>query len=68
MKTPPDFSVRADEEELMDDLTIAESELFRTLDELEVINRALGGYKATVAGISKLLAPAIWLACSDTAR
>lgn len=57
MKTPPDFSVRADEEELMDDLTIAESELFRTLDELEVINRALGGYKATVAGISKLLAP-----------
>jgi len=41
----PDFSKRSTEEEIMDDFTLSETELFPVLEGLERINFVLGGYQ-----------------------
>ncbi|MVN22834.1 methyltransferase domain-containing protein [Mucilaginibacter arboris] len=41
----PDFSKRSTEEEIMDDFTLPETELFPVLEGLERINTVLGGYQ-----------------------
>jgi 2-polyprenyl-3-methyl-5-hydroxy-6-metoxy-1,4-benzoquinol methylase len=46
---------RSDELELMDDLTIQGEELEVTLSEIEMLNRALGGYPPTIEGLEALL-------------
>lgn len=53
----PSFAVRSRELELLDDPGIGDEELFRTFDELEVINRLLGGYRPSILGIAALLPP-----------
>ncbi|GAB3303289.1 class I SAM-dependent methyltransferase [Hymenobacter tenuis] len=50
----PDFRVRATEEELMDDLTLASEELRQNLDELETINTWLGGYAPILHALEQL--------------
>lgn len=45
---------RSNEPELMDDLTLSGEELRRNLDELEVINRWLGGHKVVLDALNKL--------------
>jgi len=50
----PDFRVRATEEELMDDLTLASEELRQNLDELETINTWLGGYAPVLDALEQL--------------
>jgi len=50
-----DFSKRSGDAEIMDDLEYAGEMMDRTLGELEVINRWLGGNNVTIDGISKLL-------------
>jgi len=50
-----DFSKRSGDAEIMDDLDYAGEMMDRTLGELEVINRWLGGNTVTINGISKLL-------------
>ncbi|MCC2547340.1 methyltransferase domain-containing protein [Hymenobacter sp. BT175] len=50
----PDLSRRSSEEELMDDLTLATEALRQNLDELEVINTWLGGYRIVTDGLSRL--------------
>ncbi|SHJ66137.1 Methyltransferase domain-containing protein [Hymenobacter daecheongensis DSM 21074] len=50
----PDFSVRAREEELMDDLTLASNALRQNLDELETINNWLGGYRVVLNALARL--------------
>ena len=50
-----DFSKRSGDAEIMDDLDYAGEMMDRTLGELEVINRWLGGNNVTINGISKLL-------------
>jgi 2-polyprenyl-3-methyl-5-hydroxy-6-metoxy-1,4-benzoquinol methylase len=50
-----DFSRRSGDTEIMDDLEYAGEMMDRTLGELEVINRWLGGNRVTIDGISKLL-------------
>ena len=50
-----DFSKRSADAEIMDDLDYAGEMMDRTLGELEVINRWLGGNKVTIDGLSKLL-------------
>ncbi|GAB2772572.1 trans-aconitate methyltransferase [Hymenobacter luteus] len=50
----PDFRVRATEEELMDDLTLASDELRQNLDELETINTWLGGYAPVLDALDRL--------------
>ncbi|WP_139925431.1 methyltransferase domain-containing protein [Hymenobacter sp. DG01] len=50
----PDFRVRATEEELMDDLTLASEELRQNLDELETINTWLGGYAPVLDALDRL--------------
>ncbi|HMG89888.1 MAG TPA: methyltransferase domain-containing protein [Chryseolinea sp.] len=50
-----DFSRRSGDAEIMDDLEYAGEMMDRTLGELEVINRWLGGNRVTINGISKLL-------------
>ena len=50
-----DFSRRSGDTEIMDDLEYAGEMMDRTLGELEVINRWLGGNRVTINGISKLL-------------
>lgn len=50
-----DFSRRSGDSEIMDDLEYAGETMDRTLRELEVINRWLGGNRVTINGISKLL-------------
>ncbi len=51
----PSFDTRSRELELTDAPGIDEDELRRTLDELEVINRLLGGYPASLRGIESLI-------------
>ncbi len=55
MTSFPNFSVRSDRRELMDDLTIQGRELHETLDGLERINRFLRGYEPSLAGIASLI-------------
>ncbi|GAA3919143.1 methyltransferase domain-containing protein [Hymenobacter algoricola] len=50
----PDFTTRAREEELMDDLTLASDALRQNLDELETINTWLGGYRVVLNALSRL--------------
>lgn len=52
-----DFSVRSQESELIDDPSVSDEELARALEELESINRWLGGYAPTVDGVAALLSP-----------
>jgi 2-polyprenyl-3-methyl-5-hydroxy-6-metoxy-1,4-benzoquinol methylase len=54
----PDFSKRSTEEEIMDDLSASGQIIDQTLNELETINRLLGGNYVTVNGIGKLLSNA----------
>jgi 2-polyprenyl-3-methyl-5-hydroxy-6-metoxy-1,4-benzoquinol methylase len=49
------FKKRSEELELMDDLLLAEEALRRNLDELEVINQRLGGYKVVTNALETLL-------------
>ncbi|HEX8350407.1 MAG TPA: methyltransferase domain-containing protein, partial [Hymenobacter sp.] len=49
-----DFSRRATEEELMDNLTLASDDLRRNLDELETINTWLGGYAPILQALDEL--------------
>jgi 2-polyprenyl-3-methyl-5-hydroxy-6-metoxy-1,4-benzoquinol methylase len=46
---------RSDKPELMDDLTLSGEELYRNLEELEVINTWLGGYKVVLDALERLL-------------
>ncbi len=50
------FKHRTAELELMDDLELSSKDLRRNLDELEIINKRLGGYKV-VTGALKTLSP-----------
>lgn len=50
----PDFSIRSNEAELMDDLNCSGEVIDQTLRELEVINKWLGGNHVTIDGIEKL--------------
>jgi SAM-dependent methyltransferase len=50
-----DYSRRSREAELLDDAALDGDELARTLDELETINRLLGGHAASFAGLEELL-------------
>jgi len=50
----PDFSRRAAEQELMDDLTLASDALRQNLDELETINTWLGGYRVVLDALRRL--------------
>jgi 2-polyprenyl-3-methyl-5-hydroxy-6-metoxy-1,4-benzoquinol methylase len=49
------FKHRCSEQEMMDDLDCAGETLNRTLKELELINRWLGGNQVTINGMGKLL-------------
>ncbi len=53
MATKLDFSLRSDEEELMDDLELGGPTMNQTLDQLSVVNRFLGGGHA-VAGLRQM--------------
>ena len=48
------FSQRATESELMDDLTLASDALRQNLDELEIINTRLGGYGIVTNALARL--------------
>jgi len=50
----PDFSQRALDLEIMDDLNMSGTELTRALDELTHINAWLGGYAVTLGGLKRL--------------
>ena len=50
-----DFTRRSERLELMDDLSLGGEDLRRTLTELAFINRTLGGYRPSVAGIAALV-------------
>ncbi|WP_400193212.1 methyltransferase domain-containing protein [Hymenobacter sp. B81] len=50
----PDFSRRSSRAELMDDLTLASDALHQNLDELEVINTRLGGYRVVADALERL--------------
>ncbi|RAW03206.1 methyltransferase domain-containing protein [Pseudochryseolinea flava] len=50
----PNFNVRSDELEVMDDLNCAGEVVRQTLHELEVINTWLGGNAVTMDGVKKL--------------
>jgi len=51
----PNFSIRSTEKELLDQPNIEQAALFQNLKELDVINRLLGGHKATLIGLQKLM-------------
>ena len=50
----PDLAHRHPGPELMDDLTLASEDLRRNLDELEIINRWLGGYRVVLDALERL--------------
>ncbi len=47
----PDFSTRSTEAEIIDDMSLDAAEMHRVLKELGVVNRFLGGYATTIAGV-----------------
>ncbi len=47
----PNFTCRSEESEMMDDLSIDDERLTRSLDQLRFINRTLGGYTAVYNGL-----------------
>lgn len=51
----PDFSQRSYEEELMDDLSLEGDALAQNLDEIELINRRLGGNQVVLEALKKML-------------
>src|SRR5690606_27432053 len=51
----PDFTYRTSEEEIMDDFYLQGEELRRTLEDLDRVNKWLGGNRITLEGIRKLL-------------
>lgn len=51
-------SVRTDAEEIMDDFDLQGEELRKTLNDLNKVNRLLGGDRISIAGIKKLLGDA----------
>jgi len=51
----PDFSIRSTDAEIMDDLNCSGHVLNRTLRELEIINKWLGGNRITIKSLEKLL-------------
>lgn len=51
----PDFSLRSTKEELLDEINLDRKELFQNLRELESINRLLGGHKASLKGLRKVM-------------
>lgn len=55
MKPAIDISRRTDETEIMDDFDLQGAELEKTLNDLDNINKWLGGNKITLQGIQKLL-------------
>lgn len=55
MKTVVDTSRRTDETEIMDDFDLKGAELEKTLEDLDKINKWLGGNKITLEGIKKLI-------------
>ncbi|NVO83528.1 methyltransferase domain-containing protein [Hymenobacter terrestris] len=50
----PDLRARSEQEELMDDLTLATDELRQNLDELETVNTWLGGYAPVLDALARL--------------
>ena len=51
----PDLSLRSTEAEIMDDLEYSGEMMDRTLYELEVINKWLGGNGVTLGGLKELV-------------
>ena len=51
----PDFRQRSRQEELLDQPNITKADLFQNLRELDTINRLLGGHKATLVGLQRLM-------------
>ena len=51
----PDTSVRTDEEEEMDDFSLAGESFGQVLDNIASINRWLGGNTATISALNKLI-------------
>lgn len=51
----PNFSQRSQKEELLDQANLNREELFKNLDELDTINRLLGGHQATLLGLGRLM-------------
>ena len=51
----PNLKNRSKEEELLDQPNIPQIALFQNLKELDTINRLLGGHKATLIGLKKLM-------------
>jgi len=51
------FEVRRRQRELIDDPSVPGEELEQALEQLEVINRWLGGYRPSIAGVERLLPP-----------
>ena len=51
----PKFKKRSEEAELMDDLNLAGEALQKNLEELEIINRRLGGHKVIIDALNHLL-------------
>lgn len=49
------FETRSRQTELMDDLTFAGEEMAKTLRELDIINRWLGGNAVTLSGLDRIL-------------
>lgn len=51
----PDFAIRAQADEMMDDFSITDMRLTRALENLRGVNRWLGGYAATRSALAPLL-------------
>ena len=51
----PSFAARTDDDELMDDFSITDQRLTSALDQLRVVNQALGGYSAPMQVLRPLL-------------
>jgi 2-polyprenyl-3-methyl-5-hydroxy-6-metoxy-1,4-benzoquinol methylase len=55
----PDLSRRVHRSEIMEDPSIPQEEFSRALDELETINRLLGGHSTSLSGVAALLPPGV---------
>lgn len=61
MKFFPNTSKRSHKTELMDALEFQEAELAHILEDLDEVNKLLGGFKITTEGIEKILASACFV-------
>lgn len=50
-----DLAIRSRKEELLDATDLIKADLFQNLKELETINKLLGGHKATLVGLKRLM-------------